>query len=156
MPTADTNTTWLLTKLRGIFQILADGIPLPDVPTLNFIASAVGVVGAVYDSVNNRINITLPLGTVNADPDTWVVRDGDGNIAGVNVTASGTVETDALVTSGAADIGAALRVVGGLGVHGTTPIAKGAVTGSRGGNAALASLLTYLATRGHLTDSTSA
>lgn len=44
----------------------------------------------------------------------------------------------------------------GIGFYGTTPIAKPAPTGSRGGNAALASLLTQLANLGLITDSTSA
>lgn len=43
-----------------------------------------------------------------------------------------------------------------VGFHGATPIAKQAVTGSRGGNAALADLLTKLAAKGLITDSTSA
>lgn len=42
-----------------------------------------------------------------------------------------------------------------IGVFGATPIAKPTVTGSRGGNAALASLLTALADLGWLTDSSS-
>lgn len=44
----------------------------------------------------------------------------------------------------------------GYGVHGSAPIAKPTITGSRGGNAALASLLTALALYGHITDSTTA
>lgn len=43
-----------------------------------------------------------------------------------------------------------------LGFYGTAPSAKLAVTGSRGGNAALASLLTQLAALGLITDSSSA
>lgn len=43
-----------------------------------------------------------------------------------------------------------------LGFHGTAPIAKAAVSGSRGGNAALAALLTALANKGLITDSTTA
>lgn len=43
----------------------------------------------------------------------------------------------------------------GLGFFGATPIAKPTVTGSRGGNAALASLLTQLSSLGLCTDSTS-
>jgi hypothetical protein len=42
------------------------------------------------------------------------------------------------------------------GFNGTAPVAKPAVTGSRGGNAALASLLTAIAATGLLTDSTTA
>ena len=41
-----------------------------------------------------------------------------------------------------------------IGVFGTTPVAKQTVTGSRGGNAALASLLTAMANFGWITDST--
>ncbi|MEV6181347.1 hypothetical protein [Streptomyces sp. NPDC052015] len=43
-----------------------------------------------------------------------------------------------------------------LGFHGATPVAKQTVSGSRGGNAALASLITALATLGLITDGTSA
>lgn len=42
----------------------------------------------------------------------------------------------------------------GLGFYGTNPVSKPTVTGSRGGNAALASLLTGLAGQGLITDST--
>ena len=44
----------------------------------------------------------------------------------------------------------------GIGVFGAAPIAKPTVSGSRGGNAALASALTALANLGWITDSTSA
>lgn len=44
----------------------------------------------------------------------------------------------------------------GIGFNGATPIAKPTITGSRSGNAGLASLLTALALRGDLTDSTTA
>jgi len=44
----------------------------------------------------------------------------------------------------------------GIGVFGATPVAKPTVTGSRGGNAALASLLTAMANLGWVTDSTTA
>lgn len=43
-----------------------------------------------------------------------------------------------------------------IGFFGAAPSAKAAITGSRGGNAALASLLTQLATKGLITDSTTA
>lgn len=45
---------------------------------------------------------------------------------------------------------------GKIGFYNATPIVKPAITGSRGGNAALASLLTTLATMGLITDSSSA
>lgn len=49
-----------------------------------------------------------------------------------------------------------LAVSGNVGFYGTAPAAKPTVTGSRGGNAALASLLTALASLGLITDSTTA
>ena len=42
-----------------------------------------------------------------------------------------------------------------VGFHGAAPTARPAVTGSRGGNAALTSLLTALAAKGLIIDSTS-
>lgn len=49
-----------------------------------------------------------------------------------------------------------LRVHGRFGANGSTPQAATSVTGSRGGNAALASLLTALAAAGLITDNTTA
>jgi len=48
-----------------------------------------------------------------------------------------------------------LEVLGGVGFYGTAPVSKPTVSGSRGGNAALADLLTELAAMGLITDSTS-
>lgn len=48
------------------------------------------------------------------------------------------------------------QVGGNVGFYNTTPVVKPTVTGSRGGNAALASLLTALASQGLVTDSSSA
>lgn len=47
-----------------------------------------------------------------------------------------------------------LRVKGAVGFNGSAALAKPTITGSRGGNAALASLLTALASYGLITDST--
>lgn len=49
-----------------------------------------------------------------------------------------------------------LSAYGKVGFYGATAVTKPTVTGSRGGNAALASLLTQLATLGLITDSTTA
>lgn len=49
-----------------------------------------------------------------------------------------------------------LQISGGFGANGTTPLVAPSVTGSRGGNAALASLLTTLASIGLITDNTTA
>lgn len=46
------------------------------------------------------------------------------------------------------------KFIGSVGFNGTTPVAKPTITGSRGGNVALATLLTALAATGLLTDST--
>lgn len=54
-----------------------------------------------------------------------------------------------------ATLSSALNVAGGVGFHGTAAQAKPTVTGSRGSNAALTSLLSTLAGIGLLTDSTS-
>jgi len=48
------------------------------------------------------------------------------------------------------------KIAGNIGFNNTTPIAEPTVTGSRGGNAALASLLTALANYGLITNSTTA
>lgn len=44
----------------------------------------------------------------------------------------------------------------GVGVNGSAPVAKGTITGARGGNAALTSLLAYLASRGDIINNTTA
>jgi hypothetical protein len=48
-----------------------------------------------------------------------------------------------------------LQTTGNVGFYGTAPQAKPAVSGSKGANAALASLVTALATLGLVTDSSS-
>lgn len=67
-----------------------------------------------------------------------------------------TRSTGTITTSGSVVVGSALRVQGNVGFYATAPVAKPTVTGSRGGNAALASLLTALAGQGLLTDSSTA
>ncbi len=60
-----------------------------------------------------------------------------------------------LVLSGNVRIHKELRVDGGsLGLFGATPVEKQTITGSRGGNAALASLLSALENYGLIIDST--
>lgn len=62
-----------------------------------------------------------------------------------------------LKTDDSLHVGLDFRHLGSnLGFYNATPIAKPTVSGSRGGNAALASLLTALATQGLLTDSSTA
>jgi hypothetical protein len=52
------------------------------------------------------------------------------------------------------DSAGATTFYGGVGFNGSAAIAKPTITGSRAGNAALASLLTALASYGLITDST--
>lgn len=59
-------------------------------------------------------------------------------------------------SGGRTNVGGALAVSGNVAFNGATPAAKPTITGSRGGNAALASLLTALAAIGLITDGTTA
>lgn len=103
----------------------------------------------------------------------------DGNVKSAHITSLGTTfyqpltandTTDATTADGLTGavrslggasvklklfVGTDLRVNGMCGFNNTTPIAKPTVTGSRGSNAALASLLTALANYGLVTDSSS-
>lgn len=149
--------TWLLTKLRGLYRVLADGIPMPDVPTINFVASLYGTTGAAYDSVNNRITVTLPLGSVASDPDTFVMRDGDAGISCTYLTAVNDISCQEFTASSDATVGGALHVSSGVGQFGAaSPTVKPIITGSRSGAtvAVVAQLLTVLAASGTFTNST--
>jgi phosphatidylserine decarboxylase len=78
-----------------------------------------------------------------------------GDFGGVPAIAFGSAQ-DTVIYRGAANqvkTDDDLLVGGNIGFYGTSPAAKPTVTGSRGGNAALASLLTGLAGLGLLTDS---
>jgi len=99
------------------------------------------------------------IGSGGAAPDITISRQSDGSI--LIQSANGSVKLQA-------PGGASIEIVGDLkmdyklqhngtsaGFFGTTAIAKPAVTGSKGGNAALASLLTALANLGLLTDNSS-
>jgi hypothetical protein len=63
--------------------------------------------------------------------------------------------TSGLTGAGDLDVNGNVRIGGNVGFYTTTPQAKQTVSGSRGGNAALASLCTALATLGLITNSTS-
>jgi hypothetical protein len=60
------------------------------------------------------------------------------------------------LANGLITVATSTRFNGTIGFNNTAPIAKPTITGSRGGNAALASLLTELANYGLITDSTTA
>lgn len=87
---------------------------------------------------------------------TWNVYSGTGGRFSLESSGGAVLH---IVDSGAARFGGALEIDGALDHDGTTlgvfaaaPAVKQTVTGSRGGNAALASLLTALATYGLVTD----
>ena len=76
-----------------------------------------------------------------------------GNILAIAATS---VPTDQVTISAVAPgikIASALQMTGVVGFNGTAPIAKPTVSGAKGSNAALASLLTALASYGLVTDS---
>lgn len=80
------------------------------------------------------------------------------NIIGLNIEdITGTSSAFAIKTGvGLVQFGDDVKIVGDVGFYNTAPVAKPTVSGSRAGNAALASLLTALASQGLITNSTSA
>lgn len=76
---------------------------------------------------------------------TTLTNAGQLEVSG-KIFASGELEIDGDINFNGANIG----------VHGATPVPQATITGSRAANAALASLLTSLATRGDIIDSTTA
>lgn len=100
-----------------------------------------GVTGDTFDRWRILANGTYEVGPGNAGRDTNWRRSGPNE----------------WTTDDAVIVSLMLRHLGTtLGFYGATAATKPAVTGSRGGNAALASLLTALSTLGLITDSTTA
>ena len=85
-----------------------------------------------------------------------LVVGGATTLAGLVTTTIGLTAGGLVTASNGITIGGALDHDGStVGFYGTAPVAKPTVTGSRGANAALASLLTALASLGLLTDASS-
>ena len=92
------------------------------------------------------------------------VEGGGGTQTGsdfeIRAISDNTLAVNATITitraNGNVQLPGSLRINGNVGFYNTAPVAKPTVTGSRGGNAALASLLTALAGQGLLTDSSTA
>lgn len=107
--------------------------------------------GRQFFTINSNVQFEI-LNTASAVNRVSVTGSATGNA--VSVTATGSDSNIQLNLSGkgtsGVQVGAASQAVG---FYGTTPGAKQTVTGSRGANAALASLLTALATLGLITDS---
>ena len=87
------------------------------------------------------------------DIDEYVMGENSGAARYFINQSTGTVNS---VIADATLLGGTLQVTGSIGFYNHAPAAKPTVTGSRGGNAALASLLTGLAGLGLITDSTTA
>lgn len=111
-------------------------------------------------AVNGVLNFSC---TDAATPDVLYIGAGSGNATVVASGSSSTINVQ-ITPKGATGLAALHGADGsrkvaatttGVGFHGTTPIAKPTVTGSRGANAALASLLTALASYGLVVDSSS-
>lgn len=110
----------------GGFQVMS-----PIGPTVNIISTSGAVAGGTPQ---------FSVGGADADIGMAFVMKGAGVFAHVGV--------------GGILIGGPLQVSGPAGFNGVAPLAKPSVTGSRGGNAALAALLTALASYGLVTDGT--
>lgn len=132
--------------VRAGIVFVNDGIEYRD-----FAGSVATAVHRMTMTVNNVNGVNLN-GSDAGAPAEIVARGSDTNL-GLNIRAKGT-------GSGRLQAPDTTRKVEwssvGLGFYGTAPIAKPTATGSRGGNAALASLLTQLAALGLITDGTTA
>jgi hypothetical protein len=93
-----------------------------------------------------------------AGSNSWLVSDlGSGDLYvwdSVNSKSQLQFTAGSGAGGGTTDVNSALKVEGSVGFYGTSPQTKKTVTGSTGGNAALASLLTQLAALGLITNST--
>jgi len=143
-PTAGTGSNWDVKDTRGTYT---GG-------SYNKIAAADSVAEA-YAQLANLGNTTLRVYNGSDSHSRWV--DGSGNDWAVGITSSnGNLRVIRIGGSGIINLAANVQLNSQVGFQGTAPIAKPTVTGSRGGNAALASLLTALANYGLITDSTTA
>lgn len=131
------------------------------------ITSAGGIETSGTSKIGSQLNLADTAGTVTwqIDPDAYTgansfrLMDGSGT-NWIRISRTGSITPSNAIHFMAGGI--ANLYVGyssttpTLGFFGTSPIAKPTVTGSRGGNAALASLITALANLGLVVDSTSA
>lgn len=130
------------TNSLSAFRLIPKGSPSPDRALCQFFGTDFKADGVNYTALAHIATASKMIvrsqgeGTESAVPLAFEIRDGGVNYEGLRVDFSGGV----------------IR----LGFYATTPATKQTVTGSRGGNAALASLLTALATVGLLTDSSTA
>jgi hypothetical protein len=105
---------------------------------------AAGLQGTASATNFKAIAIESQVGTITNNYGLWI-----------NDVSAGTNKWAIKTGLGLVELGDALKIVGNIGFYNHAPAAKPTVSGSRGANAALASLLTALAGLGLLTDSSS-
>ncbi|HSE61122.1 MAG TPA: glycosyl hydrolase family 28-related protein [Candidatus Saccharimonadales bacterium] len=124
----------------GTTTILNDGLQGITVPGLATLVGGFSVGATAFPRFRATTNGGLDWGPGGSGVDTNLYRGGSG----------------VLVTDGTMTVGGSLQHNGSAaGFYGTTAISKPTVSGSKGGNAALASLITALANLGLINDSTS-
>lgn len=123
------------------------------------VAGNLNATGAALNVTNDLLWASDGGGDIGASganrPDQLYVKSaitcGGGASFGSGIVITGGVS---VTTGGVSILAGGLAVTGNLGLFGTAAIAQQTVTGSRGGNAALADLLTKLANYGLIVDST--
>lgn len=138
---------WTLPKQMTIAAFLTEVFGANYARPLSIDAALSGTLQAIKAAGTST---TLRLST------TTVEIAGNGQVTG-GLTVNGTAAVATLEAGSILDSGGNIQIdSNGIGFFGTATQAKPTVTGSRGGNAALASLLTALAAFGLITNSTSA
>ncbi len=120
--------------------------------TGGFEARARGTRAFRADNPDSAVNWAATVGAIDGGWIAYGVAGTSSNIP-VRLRPKGSSNSSLADSNGAEKVAASTN---GVGFHGSNPMAKPAITGSRGGNAALASLLTQLASYGLITDSTTA
>lgn len=158
------NATWLYntgdnpvllgTNNAAVAYLLHGGLGTAGMAVGQFVASHGLEAGGAFDVCDGDLYIRSTAGGGSATRSlviwpSWSVDPTN------KLTISVTTGDKSIVSSSQLDLqGTGVMLVGNLGFYGTAPIAKAAVTGSKGGNVALASLMTALAALGLVTDST--
>lgn len=140
------------------------GLPLPSSST--FLPSLYDLLRRIINQVNFLSDIQASgnvqaggatVGATDKNGDDLLLRSGNSTGAGESGVKIQTAHAGLSGTADSYSTNVMFQALGNkLAFNGATPITKPTVTGSRGGNAALASLLTALATLGLITDSTTA
>jgi parallel beta-helix repeat protein len=113
--------------------------------------TANGAISTLLRSVPGAVNYPVIRSGSTANID--ILAEGTATDINTNISCKGSGGSVVLRSGNGAAV--VIATQGGLGFQGSAAIAKPTVTGSRGANAALASLLTALAAYGLITDSTS-